>query len=88
MFNHHFQEPDQWATCVQYMDHRSKSSNDNIHHLMKDEFFQTLMGHLGGFEYVTQPTPNTFTSKVPVKLNKGTLPHAQKVNTLNYGFSD
>ena len=55
---------------------------------MMDKFCQTLTGHLGVFSYITEPVPNTFTSNVPVKLNKRTLPYAQKVNTLNYGLAD
>ena len=51
---------------------------------IREGFCQTLNGQVGGYSYVTDPTPNTFTSNVPVKLNKDTYLHATKVNLILY----
>ena len=63
---------------------RTSGGDDNLEEKMQEAFCQTLSGHLGGYAYVTDPTPNTFTSNVPVKLNKDTYVHAKKVNLILY----
>ena len=65
---------------------KTKGGDDDLEEKMEDTFCQTLNGHLGGYSYVTEPTPNTFTVNVPVKLNKDTYWNITKVtNTLILG---
>ena len=58
---------------------RSNGDDDDLEEKMLETFCQTLSGYVRGYSYVAEPTPNTFTSKVPVKLNKDTYLHVTKV---------